>query len=135
MWSSRGETTLQLNWLALSFIIVSMTAIEPATERAARAFLHRVTRRYDVTGAILFGSRARGDFRSDSDADIAVLLAGEAGEFFDTQRALSDIAYDVLLDTDIRIQALPIWQEEWDHPDRYSNPYLLRNIRREGIAL
>ena len=64
-----------------------------------------------------------------------VLLAGEAGEFFDTQRALSDIAYDVLLDTDIRIQALPIWQEEWDHPDRYSNPYLLRNIRREGIAL
>jgi predicted nucleotidyltransferase len=112
-----------------------MTAIEPTTERAARAFLHRVTRQYDVTGAILFGSRARGDYRSDSDADIAVLLAGEAGEFFGTQRALSDIAYDVLLDTNIRIQALPIWQAEWDHPDRYSNPCLLRNIRREGITL
>ncbi len=111
------RNSLQLNWLALSFIIVSMTAIEPATERAARAFLHRVTRRYDVTGAILFGSRARGDFRSDSDADIAVLLAGEAGEFFDTQRALSDIAYDVLL-APIFVSALPIWQEEWDHPDR-----------------
>lgn len=112
-----------------------MIAIEPTTERAARFFLDRVTSRYDVTGAILFGSRARGDYRSDSDADIAVLLAGEAGEFFNTQRVLSDIAYDVLLDTNIRIQALPIWQAEWDHPDRYSNPYLLRNIRREGIVL
>ncbi len=112
-----------------------MKTIEPATERAARAFLDRVSRRYVVTGAILFGSRARGDFRSDSDADIAVLLAGEAGEFFDTQHALSDMAYDVLLDTDIRIQALPIWQTEWDHPDGYSNPYLLHNIRREGIEL
>ena len=112
-----------------------MNAIEPATENAVRAFLDRVSRRYAVAGAILFGSRARGDFRNDSDADIAVLLAGEAGEFFDTQHALSDIAYDVLLDTDIRIQALPIWQAEWDHPERYSNPYLLHNIRREGIAL
>lgn len=112
-----------------------MSAIEPATEKAARAFLERVARQYDVAGAILFGSRARGDYRSDSDADIAVLLEGEAGEFFATQRALSDMAYDVLLATDIRIQALPIWQAEWDHPDRYSNPYLLRNIRREGIPL
>ena len=112
-----------------------MSVIEPATERAARAFLERVARQYDVASAILFGSRARGDYRSDSDADIAVVLKGEAGEFFDTQRVLSGIAYDVLLDTDIRIQALPIWQTEWDHPDGYSNPYLLRNIRREGIAL
>lgn len=112
-----------------------MNAIEPATERAARAFLDRVARQYDVAKAILFGSRARGDYRRDSDADIAVVLKGESGEFFDTQRVLSGIAYDVLLDTDIRIQALPIWQTEWDHPDAYSNPYLLRNIRREGIAL
>lgn len=112
-----------------------MIAIEPTTERAARVFLQRVASRYDVTGAILFGSRARGDHRSDSGADIAVLLAGEAGDFFDTQHALSDIAYDVLLDTEIRIQALPIWQAEWEHPERYSNPYLLRNVRREGVPL
>lgn len=102
---------------------------------AARGDQAGVVRQYDVAGAIPFGSRARGDYWSDSDANIAVLLEGEAGEFFDTQRVLSGIAYDVLLDTDIRIQALPIWQAEWDHPYCYSNPYLFRNIRQEGIPL
>jgi antitoxin ChpS len=112
-----------------------MNSIEPATERAARTFLDRVARQYNVAGAILFGSRARGDYRPDSDADIAVLLGGDPAEFFLTQRALSDIAYDILLDTDIRIQALPIWQTEWDRPEAYSNPYLLQSIRQEGIPL
>ncbi len=112
-----------------------MHVIDPATRQAARAFLDHVARQYDVAGAILFGSRARGDYRPDSDADIAVLLGGDPGEFFRTQRALSDIAYDILLDTDIRIQALPIWQTEWDRPETYSNPYLLQSIRQEGIRL
>jgi len=39
------------------------------------------------------------------------------------------------LDSGIRIQPLPIWQEEWDHPENYSNPSLLRNIQNEGIVL
>lgn len=45
-----------------------MLAIDPATARAARAFLERTAHQYAVAGAILFGSRVRGDFRSDSDA-------------------------------------------------------------------
>jgi hypothetical protein len=27
---------------------------------------------------------------------------------------------------------LPIWEAQWAHPEQYSNPYLLRNIAREG---
>jgi len=119
------------NWPSGRF----QTTIDSATERAARAFLERVADRYDVVQAILFGSRARGDRLADSDADLAVVLGCRPGEFFGTQRELSGIAYDVLLDTDIRIQALPIWQEEWRDPDSYSNPYLLRKIQREGVRL
>ena len=49
--------------------------------------------------------------------------------------AMNDIAYDRLLDTGIRIQPLPVWESEWAHPERYSNPHLLQNIARKGIIL
>jgi uncharacterized protein len=119
-----------------------MTHSEPAYSRldqdtalALRLFLAQVSARYAVSGAYLFGSRARGDFRADSDADVAILLRGRPGDFLDTKLALADIAYDVLLETRIRIQPLPVWEAEWAHPETYSNPGLLGNISREGIRL
>lgn len=45
------------------------------------------------------------------------------------------IAGDVLLETGIRVQPLPIREEQWEHPDTYPNPRLLRNIEREGVVL
>ena len=57
------------------------TSLDPATEQAARAFLEKVAGRYEVTGAIVFGSRARRNHRADSDADVAVLLRGQPGRF------------------------------------------------------
>jgi antitoxin ChpS len=64
-----------------------------------------------------------------------VLLRGEPANFLDTKLAMADAAYDVLLETGVRIQPLPIWQKEWERPDLYSNPSLLRNIEREGVIL
>ena len=49
--------------------------------------------------------------------------------------AMNDIAYDILLDTGIRIQPLPVWEGEWAHPESDGNPLLLRNIAHEGIPL
>lgn len=102
---------------------------------ATRAFIEKVASQYDLAGAILFGSRARNTHRSDSDADVAVLLRGHPGKFVMTKLAMDDLAYDVLLEMGIRIQPLPIWEEEWNHPETYSNPRLLHNIEREGIWL
>ncbi|MBK1630056.1 nucleotidyltransferase [Thiohalocapsa halophila] len=39
------------------------------------------------------------------------------------------------MDIGILIEALPLWQEEWMHPERFSNPALIEHIRREGIYL
>ena len=103
--------------------------------QAARSFAQRVALAYPVQQAILFGSRARGDAHEESDADVAVILKGSAGHFVHTKMALDDIAYDVLLDTGIRVQPLPVWEREWQQPEQYSNPSLLGNIAREGIAL
>lgn len=111
------------------------TTIDPDTERAARAFMSRVASQYDLVDAILFGSRARQNHRPDSDADIAVLLPGPSGQFLDTKLALADIAYEVLLETGVLIQPLPVWEDEWEHPESYANPVLLQNMNREGSRL
>ncbi|MGS0741503.1 nucleotidyltransferase domain-containing protein [Glaciimonas sp. GG7] len=109
--------------------------MDPDTARVVNVFATMVARQYPVTGIILFGSRARHHYRPDSDADVAVLLRGQRGQFLDTVLSMADIAYDVLLETGVLIEALPVWEDEWDHPENYNNPVLLRNIAREGIRL
>lgn len=113
----------------------AISRIDPLTAEAIRAFVDKLESRSDFTGVILFGSRARNTHREDSDADVAILLSGTPGKFVATKLAMDDMAYDVLLDTGIRIQPLPVWQTEWDNPDEYSNPWLLKNIASEGIRL
>lgn len=45
---------------------------------------------------------------------------------------MADLAFDVLLETCINISPLPLWLDEWKHPDSHPNPELLRNIVRTG---
>ena len=30
---------------------------------------------------------------------------------------------------------LPVWLDEWEHPESYSNPELLKNIADKGVLL
>ena len=114
---------------------MKITTATTPTLQATRAFAARVALAYPLQQAILFGSRARGTEHAESDADVAVILQGAVGHFIHTKMAMNDIAYDILLDTGIRIQPLPVWADEWAQPESYSNPHLLHNIAREGIAL
>lgn len=109
--------------------------IDHDTEEAVRRFLALIAGHYDMAGAIVFGSRARGTHRPDSDADVAVLLNGEHQRFLTTKLAMADVAFDVLLETGINISPLPVWLDEWEHPENYSNPALLQNIASEGFRL
>jgi predicted nucleotidyltransferase len=109
--------------------------IDLPTEQAVRKFLGRIAGRYLLAGARLYGSRARGDGDKYSDADLAVFLKGPRGDPMDTGVEMAGVAFDILLETDILVSPFPIWEEEWEHPETYSNPRLLENIRREGIAL
>lgn len=109
--------------------------VDAATMNTVTAFLERVACVFPMRSAILFGSRARGEFLPESDADVAVLLSGQRGQFMATKLAMSDMAFDVLLDTGIRIEALPVWENEWENPDTYRNPHLLHNIARDGVII
>jgi predicted nucleotidyltransferase len=105
------------------------------TIEAAREFVRRTSARYSVKSAILFGSRARGTHRSDSDVDIAIVLHGRRGKLVETSIEMADIAFELLLETSAYIQPLPIWEDDWEHPETHSNPRLLENIQREGLPL
>ncbi len=109
--------------------------IDHDTREAVQRFLVLIASRYDMVSAIIYGSRARGTHRPDSDADVAVLLKGEHQRVLPTTLAMADVAYDVLLETGINISPLPVWLTEWEHPENYSNPALLYSIAREGIEL
>ena len=111
------------------------TFIDSATRQATRAFLERVAGQYDLAEAFLYGSRARGTQRPDSDADVAVVLRGAHEQRLATVQNLSGIAFDVMLDTGILIQPVPIWEDEWAEPQHFSNPALIANIRKEGVRL
>lgn len=112
------------------------SGIDAATLHAAQLFAQRISSHYAGSKTILFGSRARQSHHPESDADIAVLLRGEKDtSLLDTKLAMADIAYEILLDTGILVQALPLWEDDWQHPEHFSNPGLIQNIKREGIAI
>ena len=115
--------------------IAAMSAVDPQTEFAVRTFLKRISDRYPVAGARLYGSRARASHDVYSDADLAVLLKGPRSNATSVGVDMAGVAFDVLLDTEVFVSPLPIWEEECAHPESYSNPRLLEAIRRDGIDL
>lgn len=110
-------------------------SIDPDTKHAVEVFRHRLAGRYALLGTVLFGSRARKDHRPESDADLAVLLGGLPGSRVDVALDLADIAFDTMLETGILIEPIPFWEDEWEHPEHFTNPALIENIRHDGVRL
>ncbi len=108
---------------------------EAAAHRIALAFVGKLSGTYDVAEAIMFGSRARGDHRADSDLDLAVVLNGRRADFIDTKLHMAGIAFDVLMETGVLVQPFPMWEGDLTHPERFTNPILIHNIAEDGIRL
>lgn len=79
---------------------------------------------------ILFGSRARGDYKEDSDWDILVLTDNKVDA--DYRNNLIDLIYDVELKYLQQISTLIIHQKDWE--DWEILP-LYKNIAREGVSI
>jgi predicted nucleotidyltransferase len=94
-----------------------------------RAALDAVYGARNIERVVLFGCRARGDSRTDSDYDVAVFL-NEPGELWDDLGKLSHITTEILNDTDAVISAKPFPAGMW----REMSP-LMHEIRDDGIDL
>lgn len=102
-------------------------ADDPILKRFRAALDHLYGER--IERVVLFGSRARGDARADSDYDVAVFLK----EFEDRWREIERIipvVTDILYEDEAFIHAMPY--RAGAYRDRTS---LMREIRREGIDL
>ena len=97
--------------------------------------MRRIREHYTVREAFLYGSRARQTHQPDSDADVAVVLAGERANRFDIVCNMAGIAFDAMLETGVNVQVLPLGESELSKPENHNNPALLENIRREGVRL
>jgi predicted nucleotidyltransferase len=82
-----------------------------------------------IERVVLFGSRARGDAREDSDYDVAVFLKGLADRWQEVDRIVP-LVTDILYEEGAFIHAVP--HSAGSYEDRTS---LMREIRREGIDL
>jgi len=78
---------------------------------------------------VLFGLRARGEAREDSDYDIAVFIKGLSDRWRKIDRIVP-VVTDIIDDTGAVIHAMPYRAGAYE--DRTS---LMREIRREGVDL
>ena len=83
----------------------------------------------------LYSAAARGAHKADSDADLAVILRGDHGDHYKVSHEMAGIAFDVMLETGVLIDPLPLWEDELKRPETFSNPALIENIKREGLRL
>jgi predicted nucleotidyltransferase len=133
-WEDPSKLARALPVLGLSTRISAMKFLDPDTEAAIRNFLARIPADVRLERAILYGSRARGEHKPDSDADLALILH-ERGNDGQTFRMLAGLAWDVFLETGIMIQPVPIAIEDWLHPEDFLRPGFLKNVAREGIVM
>ena len=82
-----------------------------------------------IERVILFGSRARGDARDDSDYDVAVFLRNITDRFAEMDR-LADLGTDILNKTGEFVHAMPYRAGSYDE----RTPLMLA-VRSEGIDL
>ena len=84
---------------------------------------------------LLYGSRARGDFLPDSDADLAVVLPGEPPKKmrmkFDFE--VRDQTYRARAAFDFLVSPMVIWEKSLAHPESTNNPAFYENVLRDGI--
>jgi predicted nucleotidyltransferase len=108
----------------------------PPVSRAISMFADRVGAEYGtrLVSLVMFGSRARGQASRESDIDMAVVLDNIDDPTAERLR-LSDISYDVLIETGEEVQAWPVPAHTWDNPGLARNPVLVRAMKRDGIRV
>ncbi len=85
--------------------------------------------REQIMDIILFGSRARGDFQSESDYDILVLVSKKTKELRDK---IDEIVWEIAWEHNVVITAFTYEKSRFEN-DRFEP--LFMNIQKEGVLV
>jgi predicted nucleotidyltransferase len=100
-------------------------------DRALKRLREELFAKYPIIDFRLYGSKARGEGRPDSDLDVMIELP-------DYDRAIvaeiDDIVYRINLDHDVFISALVFGKDELEEGPMSESP-IYKVIRREGVPL
>jgi len=105
--------------------------MRPADEPILKRFRAALNEMYGarLERVVLFGSRARGDGREDSDYDIAVFIK-DFGTLLNELHPLASVTTDILLDTGAVTSAKPF------HAGAYrERTGFMHELRRDGTDL
>jgi predicted nucleotidyltransferase len=109
---------------------MALNAKEKSTLKQFKAALQQ-TLHSQLIELKLFGSKARGDDRPDSDIDLLVIVTDDDWHICD---AVYDIATDIFLQTDIFISPKVISKSRFEQLQK-EDTFFLRNISRDAIAV
>jgi uncharacterized protein len=101
---------------------------DPAADPVLARFRKAIDSAYGerVERVVLFGSRARGDHRQDSDYDVAVFLK-DWRLLWDELEGMSAAALEILVETGADISAKPFQAAAWGEESAF-----MHELRRDG---
>lgn len=105
----------------------NLAPADPVLQRFREALDQVYGRRLER--AVLFGSRARGDARADSDYDVAVFLREMPDRWQEMDR-LADLATDISYDMGGVVHAMPYRAGAYNE-----RTPLMHEIRKDGVDL
>ena len=91
----------------------------------------RVSMADEIMKIVLFGSKARGDFDTDSDIDIFILVREKTQDIRDR---VGDVAADYIFDYDVPLAPVLYDLEEYDQNLKLGS-FFFENVEKEGIPL
>ena len=87
----------------------------------------------DLSKVILFGSYARGDYQSDSDVDVMVLVKISPEEIEKIEESIFDLAFDIEMEHGIHISPIIKNEDQFEYWVDVLPFY--RNVRDEGVEI
>ncbi len=108
--------------------------LSPIERAALAAFLDRVHGTYgaDLHHVVLFGSKARGDFGSESDLDVLVVLGDR--DRWSACIAVTDLTTRLLVETGVNISALVCGAQQYQGWREHHAP-ILNSVWRDGVEV